>query len=274
MGRTASWPSRYARHVRWTLRSRAAEHAWYLPFARRKYGHMMVCDASEMLIDGFTRSACVYAAVAFQLAQPKPVRLAHLIHSPAHIIDGVQRGVPTLVTIREPEDVVMSCLLREPHTSAPQLLDAYVRFYGALSPYRRGFVVGDFRRVTSDFNLVVREVNDRFGTSFAEPDTVGGSPERVFAFIDERARRPPWEAHIGYVMSGLETLDDLAAARRRSAGDVAPTGGAPSPFEDRVARPSAYKEARKAAMRDRYLVAELDRRRLRAVEIYRTFVER
>jgi hypothetical protein len=41
-----------------------------------------------------------------------------------------------------------------------------------------------------------------------------------------------------------------------------------------VARPSAYKEARKAAMRDRYLVAELDRRRLRAVEIYRTFVER
>jgi hypothetical protein len=274
MGRGGSSPGRYVRHVRWTLRSRAAERSWYLRFARRKYGHMMVCDSSEMLIDGFTRSACVYAAVAFQLAQPRPVRLAHLIHSPAHIIDGVKRGVPTLVTIREPEDAVMSCLVREPHTSAPQVLDAYERFYGGLLRHRAGFVVGDFRRVTSEFHVVVREVNERFGTHFVEPEATGRFPEQVFAFIDERARRPPWEAHIGYVMSGLETPDDLAAARGRSAGRVAPARGAPSPFEDRVARPSAHKDARKAAMRDRYLVADLDGRRRRATEIYRTFVER
>jgi hypothetical protein len=95
-------PARQLSRFRWTARSHLAERRVYLPIARRRYGHMVVDGSTAMLIDGFTRSACVYAAVAFQLSQPRPVRLAHLIHSPAHIIEGVRRNVPCLVTVREP----------------------------------------------------------------------------------------------------------------------------------------------------------------------------
>ena len=49
---------------------------------------MAVADDTEAVIDGFTRSACVFAAVAFQQAQPHPVRLAHLLHASSHLMAG------------------------------------------------------------------------------------------------------------------------------------------------------------------------------------------
>ena len=177
---------------------------------------MVVDGSTAMLIDGFTRSACVYAAVAFQLSQPRPVRLAHLIHSPAHIIEGVRRHVPCLVTVREPRGAVLSCLLREPQTTAGQVLAAHERFYRALLPYRTGMVVGTFDRVTRDLGGLVEQVNRRFGTDFVPPPA--DVAETAFDFIELRAARPPWEAQIGYVMSGLqspETLDRLRGARHR-----------------------------------------------------------
>ena len=97
----------------------------YLPLARRKYGHMAVADDTEAVIDGFTRSACVFAAVAFQQAQPHPVRLAHLLHAPSHLIAAVERDLPCLVTVREPEAAVVSCVIREPYLSPAVVLDAW-----------------------------------------------------------------------------------------------------------------------------------------------------
>jgi len=72
---------------------------------------MAVADDTEAVIDGFTRSACVFAAVAFQQAQPRPVRLAHLLHAPSHLIAAVERDLPCLVTVREPEAAVVSARL-------------------------------------------------------------------------------------------------------------------------------------------------------------------
>ena len=63
------------RQARWTVRSRLSERSVYLAVARRKYGHMVVSEKSELLIDGFTRCGVVFATIAFQLAQPRPVRL-------------------------------------------------------------------------------------------------------------------------------------------------------------------------------------------------------
>jgi hypothetical protein len=260
-------PARQLSRFRWTARSHLAERRVYLPIARRRYGHMVVDGSTAMLIDGFTRSACVYAAVAFQLSQPRPVRLAHLIHSPAHIIEGVRRNVPCLVTVREPRGAVLSCLLREPQTTAAQVLAAHERFYRALLPYRTGMVVGTFDRVTSDLGGLVEQVNQRFGTAFVLPPA--DVAETAFDFIELRAARPPWEAQIGYVMSGLQSPETLDRLRRRPASATVTA----VPFEHRVARPSAEREASKAEMLDRYMAPELDDLRRRADETYARFVE-
>lgn len=256
------------RRLRWTMRSRIAEHRAYLPLARLRYGHMVVGDASELLIDGFTRSACVYAAIAFQLAQPTPVRLAHLLHSPAHIIDAVARGVPAMVTVRQPRDCVLSCLLREPHTEPGQLLRSYTRFYRALMPHRHGIVVAPFERVVADMSGLVSEVNERFGTAFGPVPQDAAAVARVFNVIELRASRPPWENEIGYMMSGLKPPEVID---RLSAGHVA-ANGTPVPFEHRVARPSAKREGLKESVAERYETPELADLRRSAEEAHRVFV--
>jgi hypothetical protein len=169
IGRSSLTLTSRARH---RLRTRVAEHpAIYLPFARRKYpgpSPEVVGAETQLVIDGFTRSATTFAVYAFQLAQPRPVRLAHHLHAPAQLIAAARLAIPALVLIREPEGAVLSQLIREPWVPLAGALHAYARFYERLLPYRGRFVVGDFKDVTGDFGAVTRRLNQRFGTHFAE----------------------------------------------------------------------------------------------------------
>jgi hypothetical protein len=258
-----------ARRLRWSLRSRLAEHQAYLRLAHRKYGHMVVADDTEAVIDGFTRSACVFAAIGFQQAQPRPVRLAHLLHAPSHLIAGVQRGLPCLVTIRDPEGAVTSSLIREPYLTPGVALAGWTRFYGRLLPYRDRMVVGEFSAVTADLGGLIEELNARFGTAFARFEHTPENVERAFALIEERASRPPYEEHIGRYMSGLETAEELDAARRAATGS-----GRSSlvPFEHRVSRPSAERRELQAALAEGYRAPRLESLRRRAEHVYAAFV--
>lgn len=230
---------------------------------------MVIGDGTEAVIDGFTRSACVFAAVAFQQAQERPVRLAHLLHAPAHLIAAVERGLPCLVTVREPEAAVVSCVIREPYLTPAVALDGWTRFYERLLPHRGGMVVGDFARVTTDLGSLIDEMNRRFGTAFTPFVDTPENVERVFAFIEERATRPAYEAHIGRYMSGLETAAELDAARRGATG----AGRASAvPFEHRVARPSPARQELRAALVARYRDPRLATRRQRAEHVYAAFV--
>jgi hypothetical protein len=231
---------------------------------------MAVCDDSELVIDGFTRSACVYATVAFQQAQPRPVRVAHLLHSPGHIIEAVRRGVPAVVTIREPEGAVLSCLIREPFTSPGQVLSAWTRFYRALLPYRDRLVAAEFSRVTSDMGGIVREVNERFGTGFAPVQDGPEATNRAFAFIEERARRPAWDSSIGLYMSGLIDEPALEAARRAATGPSERAAGVA--FEDRVARPSPQRQAQADRLRAAYGAERLATARREAERVFGVFL--
>src|SRR6266571_2862096 len=88
------------RHI---LRTRISQYpALYMPFARRKYpgpSPEVVSSEAEFVIDGYTRSACTFAVYAFQLAQDRPVRMAHHLHAPAQLIAAARMEIPALVVI-------------------------------------------------------------------------------------------------------------------------------------------------------------------------------
>lgn len=157
-----------ARH---RLRTHMSEHPLlYLSFARHKYpgpSPEVIGADTELVIDGYTRSATTFAVYAFQLSQDKPVRLAHHLHAPAQLIRAAQTHVPALLLIREPQGAVLSQLVREPDVALRDALVAYCRFYACLLPYQDAFVVGEFEDVTGDFGSVIRRINARFGTEFA-----------------------------------------------------------------------------------------------------------
>ena len=147
-----------------------------LPAARLRGHGVVLSPRTEVVIEGYPRSANSFAVAAFRLAQGRAVEVAHHTHAPAHVLAAVRRGVPAVVLIRAPEDACVEFLLLRPSLSPAQALRGWIRFYRPLLELRDRVVVGPFPEVTTDFGAVIRRVNERFGTSFAPfeatPDNV------------------------------------------------------------------------------------------------------
>jgi hypothetical protein len=216
---------------------------------------------TEFVIDGYTRSASTFAVYALQLSQPRPVRLAHHLHAPAQLIQAARNGVPALAVIREPQGAILSQLVREPGVALRDALVAYARFYERLLPYRDKFVVADFEQVAKDFGVVIRDVNARFGTGFAEFAPTEPNVRLCFELIRRRDSLNPML--LGFE-SGVVTWDELRRefpALAHRAGPAGPAGWIPS----------AERERAKAALRGQWLRPDLERLRARAERAYRAF---
>lgn len=124
---------------------------------------------TQLVIEGFPRSANTFAVVAFSKAQPTKLRIAHHMHVPAQIIKGVQRKIPTIVLIRNPKDAIVSLVMYDPRISLAQALKCYISFYQTIYLYRAKYVVARFEEVINDYSNVIEKTNDKFGTNFITP---------------------------------------------------------------------------------------------------------
>jgi hypothetical protein len=257
--------------VRHTLRRWiAARPEVYLPLARWKNEHSVLDRHTNIVIDGFTRSAGTFAAIAFQVAQNDHVRVAHHMHAAAPLLAAASRGLPVLLPVREPNATVLSACVREPHVTLRQWLKTYVDFYERLAPMRAAFVIATFDEVTSDFGGVIRRVNERFGTAFREFDHTQTAVREIFALIDERAEGPPWQPHFNRFVSGLLSIDQYRAATAAYRG---PGATRPSAPQLRVPHPTPARQKAKAAVRRRYLDPSLADARRSAELAYRALVD-
>ena len=158
-----------------------------LPVARRRHGFVVERD-SDIVIEGFPRSANTFAYAAFVSAQPESIRAAGRVHAPAQIIAAARWGIPAIVLVRHPDDAVPSFLIRHPHLGVRQAMRGWLRFYVPLLGYLDRVVVAPFDRVTTDFGAVIRQVNDRFGTTFAPFEHTDENVARVWTSIDRDYR--------------------------------------------------------------------------------------
>lgn len=267
-----------ARH---RLRTHVTEHpALYLPLARvkralqfdvRDLQRQVISSRTELVIEGYTRCGTTFAVYALQLSQERPVRLAHHWHAAAQLIEAAHRNIPALLMIRRPEEAILSQLIREPNVALQDALVAYSRFYECLLPYRRSFVIGEFDQVTRDFGLVIRRLNARFGTSFAEFDHTEGNVRECLELVELRGTLS--KTLFGFE-SGEISRDRLqrevqgvrGGAKLRDAKDVWDTRDAWVPSEDRARA--------KAALREQWLQEpSLTKLRERAQVIYQAHVD-
>jgi hypothetical protein len=253
---------RRARHL---LRIRMSEvPAIYLPFARRKYpgpSPEVISPATELVIDGYTRSASTFAVYALQLAQATPIRLAHHLHAPAQLIEAARRRVPAIAVIREPQGAVLSQLIREPDVALRDALVAYARFYESLLACRDSLVIADFEEVTKDFGAVIGRVNQRFGTALREFEPTEANVRRCFELIKLRSTLSP--VLLGFE-SGTVTADEL----RPEAELLARLQG-PAP---EAWIPSRERERSKAALGEQWTRPGLTGLRIRAQRVYDEFL--
>ncbi|MBB4062406.1 hypothetical protein [Salinibacter ruber] len=172
--------TRTLRHrVKWFV---GARPGLYFPIFRRRSGYddLLVDDTTDICIEGYPRSANSFAVGAFEHAQSAPVRVAHHTHVPANPMRACERGVPTLVLIRDPHDAVVSHValgkqtqVTEQGVEAPvqwlsfeTLLNAWCTFYRSVRPYRNRMVVASLGAVVEDMGAVIGQVNAHFGTDF------------------------------------------------------------------------------------------------------------
>lgn len=181
----ASRGQRYRRR----LRNAVARHpALYMALARRNGKRGLLAADTELVIEGFPRCANSFAEAAFRVAQPRPVKLAHHTHAPAHVIAGVRQGVPTLVLVREPDRAVASLIVRDSQNYRPEeCFREYIGFYETVRPFADGFVAADFTQVTADFGAVIGAINARFATRFAAFVPTAENMERARALVDDLA---------------------------------------------------------------------------------------
>jgi hypothetical protein len=217
----------------------------FLPYARRRFGldydglPVVIGTGTEAVIEGYPRSGNTFAVAAFRLAQGRPVQLAHHVHVPAQVLEGLRLGLPVAVLIRQPEDAVLSSIMRV-RLDIEQALRMYIRFYARILPRRQDLVIAPFSTVINDFASVIRSMNDRFGTSFREFVQTDQNVRSVFESIEARGRRD-------------------AARQHRD-------------HESGVARPSAARESRKSELRARYASEASQGLRSEAERLYRAFV--
>ncbi len=179
------------------LQTHAGKHpaAFYALYRlARKDRSRVVTRDTQLVIEGFPRSANSFARVAFNRAQREKVRIAAGLHVPAQVIRAARWRIPTLVLIRNPKDAVLSFAIRDP-ISVEQALRYYLSFYETVEKYRDAYVLGSFEEVTRDFGRVIRRINDRFGTAFSPFRHNERNVEAVLACVERNSKRRFGEAY-------------------------------------------------------------------------------
>jgi hypothetical protein len=146
-----------------------------------------VQSGTQLLIEGYPRSANTFCEAAFRLAQgDRPVHLAHHAHAAATVLRASKRGIPTLVIMREPVEAARSLHMRNPTVMSPKrCLDEYIRFHNAIVPCRPRFVLARFETVVTDFGSVIDRVNKRFDTNFALFEHTEANVRSAYKLVDE-----------------------------------------------------------------------------------------
>jgi len=160
-----------ARRAAFALASRAWAYPTVVLPAARRFGHgVVVDDGTDLVVEGFPRSGNSLAVAAIGLAQPAPIRIAHHVHAPAHVLEAVRRHTPVLIAIREPGAAADALVESKPFLTRRDALAAWVRFHEPLLPVADSIVVATFETIHEDLARVVERLNERFGTGFAPPD--------------------------------------------------------------------------------------------------------
>ncbi len=140
---------------------------------------------TQLVIEGFPRSANTFAVATFNEAQPEKLRIAHHMHVPAQIIRGLRWKIPTIILIRNPKDAVVSLAMYDQQISINQALKCYVSFYKSVYPYRSECVIASFEEVINNYSSIIQKTNNKFGTKFVSLTPTGSELKSIFRKIEK-----------------------------------------------------------------------------------------
>ena len=162
-----------------------------LPVSRRLAHGVVVDPVTDLVVEGFARSGNSLAVAAIAAAQPRPIRIAHHVHAPAHVLEAVRLRRPVLLVIREPADAAVAVVASKPFLTLDAALRGWIRFHEPLVRVRNRIVVATFEQVHEDLASVVVRLNERFGTTLATPSEDDAEADLQAYFAEREGRGIP-----------------------------------------------------------------------------------
>lgn len=162
----------------------------YMPMARFRHRHSedrVVSAETDLVIEAFGRTGTTFANFAFLAAQRRRVRTVHHTHAAAQVIAAVKMGIPTLVIVRQPEEVALSHMARH-RISARQALIAWIRFHKRLMGFRERIVFCRFDEMIRNFTPAIKRVNQKFRADFGVWQHTKENEAEIFEQIKTRNR--------------------------------------------------------------------------------------
>jgi len=150
-------------------------HQFYIYIKSRKIPNLTVNKKTKICIEAFPRSGNSWTARVFRHLLDLPPYtdiICHHTHSPHTVRKSLNLNIPTLVIIRNPIDAISSVLLfRKFHTKPLKdmislQIKKYIFFYSIIKKYSDKIVIIKFEQIFSDFNKVIKKLNNFYGTTF------------------------------------------------------------------------------------------------------------
>ena len=162
---------------------------FYKIFAPNNNQKLLYANDTELVIEGFPRSANTFAVVTFKQAQSRPVKMAHHLHVEAQLVQAAKENKPAVALLRNPEDSFRSLMIRHPETPVYWAIQRYIHFYSAIKKLGSKCLVVTYEEVISDMGGVVEKINKRFGTDFDVPIHDDGMVKNVFLEVESINKR-------------------------------------------------------------------------------------
>lgn len=173
---------------------------------------------TDVVIDGYPKSANEFVFHAFKMAQERPLKIAHSTHTSGLVIAACRHHIPALVLIRSAIDAVAGTALVRPLISLEMLLRGWIRFYRPLVPWRHRFAVGAFADVTRDLGSVMEAMNERLGTNFTPFEHTPENERTAFRALEDfwATRIDPAEVAHEIYCGRPSTMRDAMTAKIRA----------------------------------------------------------
>jgi len=165
--------------------------------------NLIVNSNTDIVIDGYPRSANTFAVEAFLLSQGRECNIAHHTHIPAQIIKAVKLQIPTMVLIRDPMDAVSSRAIFSPFIPIDVALQDYINYYQVVLRNIDNIELALFEEVINNYGSVIKRINFKFNTEFNLYENNSENKKRVFERIERNNR----------MWSGKEKISENTVAR-------------------------------------------------------------
>lgn len=155
---------------------------------KQKYKPLLVNKNTDIVIEGYPRSANTFAVAAFEIAQEKPIKIARHTHAAAQLKRAANLKIPTLVIIREPTQAIISYVIREDNVNLNLAIKRYITYYSAVSKLRENFIIADFNDITKNYGDVITKINQRFNTHFLIFEHTEENIKKTFRKVESMER--------------------------------------------------------------------------------------